>query len=489
MPRPCSRSSVGVLSALVLTVASGCADAMRPEMDTPPPAASRWALTPSASWTTPLLSSQQEDECLAVASCSADLEWSEVRCRCELEGLTVTGTRPPPEPPPPPPSWPDPPGWTWPDPETIGGWGWPPPGSGSECDPNAIEGSCTWKAKLDCPLGVARGSYATCLFSIDPPSALLYISGWTFQGENVQRSVSLSEASWGGQVVESGEVKVDFMTVGAEVGSQIVARIGVVPRTGSEWAWTWGSGISYADGGLSNPPAWPENRVAILCHPDRGCASGEVPKDKWYVQPQDPSHGNGFVRAQVQDGGPNHGAWYVQSNSVSVSMASAYNPFYFAGGPATSQGCNGQGPLSFWDFNHSTCGTGSPAWGSGWSSFAHQHEQIHADQAAAVVAETWWPHLDAARWVEGFVRSSSSAIDDRIRAVVDRSGACVTAAVSFHGYPDQPPYGHPVPGFDVWFWLSGQFSRWRPGDPRAGTPLGWAPYPIPEGLLCGQPVS
>jgi len=357
----------------------------------------------------------------------------------------------------------------------------PPPGSGGPGGPEPSD--TTWNLICDT---VVRGQVGGCTLEVDPPEALESIDQWTFSSEFVWNQTSAGANPWSDTLVVGGEVIVNF-TVGGD-SKEEHDWIVVQPRDTLEWNWlSPGSPnkIQYDEGGLQSPPLpWPTNRVAILCHPVQLCPEADsVPKHQLYVQPQDPTHGNGFIRRQVS-GGPNLGAWYVESVAIDVRMASAFNPDYFSDGVERPQGCGQVQSLNFFFFNHTNCGTGDPGWGNTWDGFVKAHEQRHADQADSTVVR--WPHLNVPRMFEGLVRNSASKLNDVIHDLVFKAGRCVTAGVSEHEAVSGP---HPLPGFRIWFWGFLEFEEWKPGDPTTGTPLNWGANPIPLGLNCDSPSS
>jgi hypothetical protein len=166
---------------------------------------------------------------------------------------------------------------------------------------------------------VTRGEPGGCELTVEPAGALDHVVVWTFTGDGTYTSWGEDEVTWEGTLVESGDVFVEFYAYGRL--TEVRSVISVSPRTGSQWSWLSGSGITYNAGGLTNPPLpWPVTRVGILCHATAGCAEGDdVPQHQWYVQPQNPVHGNGFTRSQVSSG-PNKGLLELSASDLNDAI-------------------------------------------------------------------------------------------------------------------------------------------------------------------------
>jgi hypothetical protein len=259
-------------------------------------------------------------------------------------------------------------------------------------------------------------------------------------------------------------VRVDYKAGGRD-SSFISSRINVTPRTGSEWIWEVGSGIDKDPGGLTFPTG--EDAIATVCHPENGCGTGP---EHYLVQPQDVQDGVGYLHDQVQDGGPNDGAWWIQVVTVDVRMASGKNPDYLSGGtPHPAEGCI-PNLLSFWEFNHVACGgDGGSQWGAAWLDWVDDHEDLHMDQPEQFINQA--PGMRQVPAVlEALAFRSASELQDEVQKVVTESGYCTTSAAATHEF-------HPKPTFSVWFWQSGpaEWQEWDPSDPP------WYPdYPIPS---------
>lgn len=239
----------------------------------------------------------------------------------------------------------------------------------------------------------------------------------------------------------------------------------MVGRSGSSWHWSWNNGIDYIGGGLTFPAG--DNAVGKTCHPS-GC--GQL-----IVQPQNPTHGNGYTQAQVNDNGPNHGGLYITAVTVDARMASALNPEYLAGGTLrqTSQ-CIPYVQLSFWDFNRATglgCGGGGTAWGDQFLSWASGHEEGHALNVVSFINQ--YSFHDARRGLEELAFMTTTEIQNEASNIVTKSGQCTTAAAATH-------VGFSSPGFDIWFWSAtqGAFYRW----PASSSPW-WPSDPVPSTCL------
>jgi hypothetical protein len=155
-------------------------------------------------------------------------------CVCTLENVSVGGTSSPP----PPPEWPAAPGWSWPGPGGGGGGGTP-----SQCPPAPTEDECTYTATLQCPIGVERGSTGTCTFSIQPGWVLEAVTSWGFQGAVTATALEANTMTWGGTLVESGQVRVEFQANGGM--GVVVAELGVTPRN-----WSWDSSMRSFQAGV-----------------------------------------------------------------------------------------------------------------------------------------------------------------------------------------------------------------------------------------------
>jgi hypothetical protein len=208
-------------------------------------------------------------------SCPTDLSECDLRqidgdlhCLCELDGIGVDAGGDPGTQPPVPdlPGWPDPDFDSWPDPPDGGGLSDPEDPNGYEyCDPRGIIDSCDYTATLACSRGVTRGEPGGCELTVEPAGALDHVVVWTFIGDGTYTSWGEDEVTWEGTLVESGDVFVEFYAYGRL--TEVRSVISVSPRTGSQWSWSSGSGITYNAGGLTNPPLpWPVTRVGILCH-------------------------------------------------------------------------------------------------------------------------------------------------------------------------------------------------------------------------------
>lgn len=303
------------LALLALLTGPGCDRPLEPDDRTViDGGAARWTVKTIVA---PMLSSGPS--CPAVSNCSMRIVGGSESCVCELDGLDVSaagGTNPPPNPPPLPP----PPGWTWPDPTTFGGGGYPPPAPGTPCDPNAISGGCNWTATLECQTGITRGGSASCFFSINPSSALDYISGWTFAGTHVVNTSGYYGTSWSGTVVESGEVTVHFQAKGSP--AKLVSYIGVDPRSG--WNWT-SADRSFSSGSPGQLD---------------GCIGGQAGLTADYLgctssNPGvliNPGPNAGFTVGQGT--GPNQGLWYVTSRTTRMDLRTQLARKYRSDEPA-----------------------------------------------------------------------------------------------------------------------------------------------------------
>jgi len=190
-------SPPAVVSRLVAVfgglLAVGCSDQLlTPRNDGADDSFIPWVLQSSGSQALMM----QGETCLQHPDC----EEVSNHCVCTLEGIGVEvqggagdpGTLI---------TFPDPPGWPSPDWDDWvippGGGGMPPNDPETACDPYAITAGCKWTATLECPSDVTRGTSGTCYFSISPSSALDYISGWYFIGDNVTTVTSSASSSWG----------------------------------------------------------------------------------------------------------------------------------------------------------------------------------------------------------------------------------------------------------------------------------------------------
>lgn len=268
-------------------------------------------------------------DCPAVSECSTQLVGGQEECVCELEGINVetAGGYPPP----PPPAWPEFPGYTWPDPEDVGGGGFPPPPPGGwSCDPNGFTGNCNWRATLRCPSAIPRGSYGTCTFSIEPAEALDYISGWTFQGNNVTRSVSSTAYSWSGVLVESGTVRVDFRAGGAD--AMVVTTLGVSPRSSGIWTQAYWHGRLEFLQGQGSQNCQLTSRPILAVGERLGWTGSLAEAANCVGQRIEPASTSGAVLATGS--GPNEGAWYVQSASYFFKSTSQLHAGLFPAAPS-----------------------------------------------------------------------------------------------------------------------------------------------------------
>lgn len=305
-PHEGSRHAISVLLQLCIPAAvalSGCSDPTAASGDRQ--RSGRWRADASASSVAVLTAGEQ---CLEVPDCGMESG----NCVCHLDGIDVNvpggsgfpGSWP---------SWPAAPGFPDPDfgswPEPPGGGSWPnlPPAGPGECDPYAIYGGCFWTATLVCPSGVTRGSTGSCTFSIDPADKLDYISGWTFSGENITKSVSSTSPAWGGVLIESGEVRVDFVAGGRE--SAVVSQIGVVPRTGWNWDTSKRSFATGAPGDLDNCIT---TQAGLTADKD-GCTSSNP------GVLINPGANQGFTITPVNSG-PNAGGWYVTNPTTRMDL-------------------------------------------------------------------------------------------------------------------------------------------------------------------------
>lgn len=280
-------------------------------------------------------------ECLAVAACSVRLIGGEEHCACDVEGIAVNVTRPdpysPPPPPPPPPDRPDPPGWTWPDPSQYGD-GDPRLGQPEQCSSLDPESCTRWKVSLSCPTGIVRGQYGDCEFSIEPSGALAEISAWTFSGSGftVQRETGVGSLTWGGTLVASGRVQVDFVAEGS-VG-KVVSEIKVVPRTDGKWNPPyWGSQITFVEG-EGNPAcdaySRPVYRDEVRTPGARLGWAGSWSSQRsggclgQQIQTENPA------QTVAEGSGPNQGIWYVTDLTAYVKSTSMIHPGAMPNAPA-----------------------------------------------------------------------------------------------------------------------------------------------------------
>lgn len=160
--------------------------------------------------------------CPAVASCAIKALSEGEACVCELEGIGAN-VRGGPGNPGPYPDWADPPGFPdsdpgdWPEPPGGGSWPNLPDPEPWECDPHGITNSCFFTAELRCSTNVTRGTYGECKLDVDPSSALDAVIVWTFNGvpnNNIYASYNADTTTWGGTLIYSGEVRVEFYALG-----------------------------------------------------------------------------------------------------------------------------------------------------------------------------------------------------------------------------------------------------------------------------------
>ncbi len=292
--------------AAIALILGGCADPLELETDGAYDS-SRWLITEL-----PVYQSGGPS-CPAVSNCSVQFESGQERCVCELKGLDVSAAGG--DPPPPPPDWPEPAGWTWPERDVYYAGGYSTPPNGSACDPNAFYGGCEWAATVSCPTGVARGSYVTCVFSIDLAGSAVQGLGWTFQGNHSITSPSgYYETTWSGIVVESGKVAFHFVAGGAE--ARAVSYIEVVPRS---WSWD-GSRRSFA----TAAPGQVDNCITGgfgLTADYIGCSAGQG-----VGVLINPGMNQGFTISPAS--GPNAGLWYVTNPTTRMDLRAQMNPKY-----------------------------------------------------------------------------------------------------------------------------------------------------------------
>jgi hypothetical protein len=343
---------------------------------------------------------------------------------------------------------------------------------------------CEWNCPMIfdvtiwCETNVTRGEDARCELEVDPAELLDHVYGWEFRGKGpgydglLAYSQQHHETHWEGPIVAPGNVRVDFRVkdeFGHTFDVYAQTEVAVVPRTGSEWAWSWGDGIEYTQGGLTFPQG--DDAIGKLCHPSAGCG-----------EPLVQAQGTGFDADPVPGNGPNNGLWWVTSVSVDLQMASALNPDYLQGGVErqTNQ-CSPFSQINLWDFNHLTsCGGGGSGWGAQFLDWAWDHELMHAQNINNFVQN--YPHLNVPTAFEELVRNQQIQLSGRASDIIDHSDECARARGAIHN--DDPE--HPLPSFDIWFWgpVQGAFYRWQPSDGPWG---GWHKDPPPG--KCFFPVT
>ena len=345
-------------------------------------------------------------------------------CQCEIEGITakVQGGQGIPNDPP---SWSEPPGWPWhwnlwPTPPGMGGP--PPPGDPSEwCDPNSITGCAEHKATLTCTTPVRRGEEGTCVFEVDPPSALQSINQWRFQGESGSTVTSDHKGmTWKGVFVESGVVSVFYQAEDRELRPEV--RVNVRPREGGTWTQAhWESKITLAadqgSAGCARQPrmefdslnllqvGWVQAKSAV----SKPCNGQHLePAEDW------PFTQEGVVTTMVSDNGPNDGLWYVTDVSYKWEAASKVHPNAEPGGTPyaladilgqaaacrTALGIPDSMPVTvnFYTFNNQCMGVSD--WG-GFLTAVRTHERQHFLQADTVLRQ---PGMNIYANVESVVR-------------------------------------------------------------------------------------
>ncbi len=384
------------------------------------------------------------------------------KCLCTLEGVSSAPTPDPPTPPPP--SMPTPPGWAAePDPSGGGDGGG---GDGSDCH---RFGNCGATVELGCDAGVMRGQVGGCELTVDPPATPLQIDRWWFAGAGaVVDGGSWTGMTWEGPLVRSGQVRVEGKAAGVEF--QATSFIQVGPRTGSEWSWSLGSGITYAQGGVPFPSG--SESIGRLCRADVGCSVGGMSEPYWLMQPlEDPLSATGYTRTQVDQGGPNHGLWFVTSVSTDVQMASTINPDYLQGGTEHPDSCAQSGLVSFWEFNQkAACSGGGPSWAVWWHDWVWGHEGEHALNVQTFVANHSQHVVPAA--LESAVASSWTGLHEQAKQLVEQAGECINAAAATHA-------GFSGPSFDIWDWVGSSFTLIHSG----GQPGWWPSHPVPGECL------
>ena len=403
--------------------------------------------------------------------CSLQLIDDDLHCLCELDGIGVdAGGDPGPQP-----DVPDLPGWP---PSNFSSWPVPPDGGGlsdledansyEHCNPQGIIDSCDYTATLACSSGVTRGEQGGCELTVEPAGALDHVVVWTFNGEETNTFWGADETTWEGTLVESGDVFVEFYAYGRL--TEVRSVISVAPRTGSQWSWLSGSGITYNAGGLTFPAG--SGAIGTVCHPGQGCGAGQ---QFFLVQPQTPALAPDWDDV---DSGPNEGAWYITNVEADVQMASALNPDWLSNGTPYPSDCVPGGSVSIWDYNHlPNCGDGGSGWGGLFLNWAEEHEDIHANNVEPFINQA--SHHDLPSSLEAVVRFAEIQVQTHIAYMVEDTGNCVTRAGATHA----GHFSHPAPTFDIWSWVHTS-ETWsvRPADDAW-----WDPYPIPS--ACGTPTS
>jgi len=369
----------------------------------------------------------------------------DTRCLCTLDaiGEPVPGGSGDPGPPPvwiELPGFPEPDFGSWPFPPGGGSWpNLPPPGPG-ECDPMGFMNSCFSTAYVSCSTLVERGSPGTCELTIEPAEALEEVYVWTFNGSTVNASYGVNSTTWGGTLVQSGDVRVEFRAVGRDVTAG--TKIEVVPRSG--WEWSTADGITTAQGGMT----WPASSasVGLVCRPGQTCPLGG---GGWIVQPNSGfGHGTGYLRAPVSSG-PNSGAWFVTAVTMNLHMVALRNPDYLSGG--TSYPATGADAQACGESSSDTVMVG----------FTNYNEQCRGQSMTSF--ETWmWDH-------EGL--HISNAIDNAASDSLQNIPGCVQRAAATHGHLATFA-GIPT---ITWFWQQSAFESRPQGDT-------WWPESVCESL-------
>lgn len=452
LPRGGTSWIISGSAGICLLSSAGCADTVAINGPPTDKAAQRWQL---ARISGPLLA--EGPDCPEVQQCSTQLIGSEETCVCELTGIDVEVAGG--EPPPPPPYWPDFPGYTWPDPEDVAaGYFPPPPPGGWGCDPNGLLGGCTWSASLRCPQDLPRGSYGTCIFEISPAESLEYISGWTFQGENVTRSVSSTATSWAGVLVESGTVRVDFRAAGAD--AMVVTNLSVAPRSTGIWTQpNWESKLEFVSGqGSQNCQL--STRPRNVAGERLGWTTSFSQAASCVGQQIEPASASGAPLAQGS--GPNEGAWYVQNVSYYFKSTSQLHAGLSPGAAAftltnasqadacrTALGLPPGSPVSvnLYTFN-ATCASVS-GWG-GFLSAVWNHEEQHFLAARNVLQQ---PGRNIYLELEGIVATTEYGAASQVTQTYNQIQGALTGLGEPSGNWSTP----------FWLWVSesvNEFSLW-----------------------------
>lgn len=443
LPRAHRQRRLPALAILIVVVLAGCTDVTDPDPATTVQRRDRWVIVPIDG---PLHDEDPTAQCLAVPSCTLR---STGFCACDIEGVDVSaagGESPeaPPQPPAPPP------GWTWPDPDTYQGGGYPPAAPGSPCDPSGFLNSCYWTATVTCPQGITRGSTGTCSFSINPSSALDYISGWRFQGAHTVYSPSgYYQSSWTGTIVESGTVTVEFVAQGSP--GQATGPVTVVSRSSGIWTQSyWESKLQFVQG-QGSPACGPARPISGSRMGWTGSLAGA---SSCVGQRIEPTGGAGYTLASVPSG-PNQGLWYVANASFYFKSTSQLSAGVFSSAQgytltnasqvALCQTALGLPPgstvtINFWNFNN-TCEQ-VPGWG-GFISAAWDHEHEHFTQAETVLKQ---PGNNMYTAIEGLVRPQDYQLGSAISATYSQ----VQNAASTAG--GNEPSGNWTTPF--WIWAS-----------------------------------